>query len=189
MAHASEEAIRHERLAGQPRSRLTVLSLALLAGPRPADEALRDLDAALPEHPRPDDMLLRAVLVAMLGRFDEAWPLAREANDRLRAFRGSFEEAWLAEIATLEGHHEVAAGYLRRSCDAMEARGMTNVLSGAALQLARALCALRRRSAAASSQTRTTSGLRRFGGRPRRSSWPAAAETQRPRRSAAKPLR
>ena len=63
--------------------------LALVVGPRPADKALRTLDAALPENPHPPDQLLRAVLLAMLGRFDEAWPLAREANDRLRAFRAA----------------------------------------------------------------------------------------------------
>jgi tetratricopeptide (TPR) repeat protein len=140
MAHASEEAIRHARLAGQPHSVLFELPLALVVGPRPADEALRALDAALPEHPRPPDMLLRAVLLAMLGRFDEAWPLAREANDRLRALRGNFEEFWLAEIAKLAGDQEAATRYLRRSCESMERRGLRSALSGVAPQLARQLC-------------------------------------------------
>ena len=80
MAHAAEQQIRHARLAGRP---VVSLSPALVVGPRPADEALATLDAALPESPHPPDMLLRAVLLAMLGRFDQAWPLAREANDRL----------------------------------------------------------------------------------------------------------
>jgi class 3 adenylate cyclase len=150
MARASEKAIRHARLAGHPQSNLTTLSLALLGGPRPADEALRALDAAQPEtNPRSEEMLLRAVLLAMLGRFDEAWPLAREANDRLRALRGNVEEGWLAEIAMLAGDHEAAVHYLRRSCESLEAQGMRNVLSSAAPELSRALCALGRYDEAA----------------------------------------
>jgi class 3 adenylate cyclase len=141
MAHASEQAIRHARLAGHPHSVLFALPLALILGPRPADEALRALDAALPENPSPPDMLLRAVLVAMLGRFDEAWPLAREANDRLRALRGNSEELWLADIATLAGDYEAAARYLRRSCESMETRGIRGILSGCAAELGRVLCA------------------------------------------------
>jgi class 3 adenylate cyclase len=150
MARASEEEIRHARLAGHPQSNLTGLSLALLAGPRPADDALHTLDAAQPEsNPSSEEMLLRAVLLAILGRFGEAWPLAREANDRLRALRGSLEEGWLAEIAMLAGDHEAAVHYLRRSCESLEARGMRNVLSSTAPQLGRALCALGRSDEAA----------------------------------------
>jgi class 3 adenylate cyclase/tetratricopeptide (TPR) repeat protein len=141
MAHAAEQAVRHARLAGEPPLRLPVLALALVAGPRPADEALRALDEALPENPRPPEMMLRGVLVAMLGRFDEAWDLARAANERLRALRGSSEELWLAEIAQLEGDYEAAEHYLRRSFEAMQARGMRNTLSGLAPLLARVLCA------------------------------------------------
>jgi hypothetical protein len=141
MARAAEESIRHDRLAGQP-PKLTQLALALVLGPRPADQALSTLDAALPANPSPPDMLLRAVLLAMLGRFDEAWPLTREANDRLRASRGAFEEAWLAEIAVLEGDHEAAAGYLRRSYEYSRAGGMSDSFN--ALELARVLCALGR---------------------------------------------
>jgi ATP/maltotriose-dependent transcriptional regulator MalT len=89
------------------------------------------------------------VLLAILGRFGEAWPLAREANDRLRALRGSLEEGWLAEIAMLAGDHEAAVHYLRRSCESLEARGMRNVLSSTAPQLGRALCALGRSDEAA----------------------------------------
>jgi class 3 adenylate cyclase len=143
-AHASEEAIRHGQLAGRPQS-LTGLTLALLSGPRPADEALRTLDAARSEpSAHSEEMLLRAVLLAMLGRFEEAWPLAHAANDRLRALRGRLEEAWLAEIALLEGDHEAAAGHLRRACDDAEARGMRNVVSGLAPDLARVLWKLGR---------------------------------------------
>ena len=140
MVRASEQAIRHARLAGQTRTNQPGLPLALLMGPRPAGEALRALDAALPE----TLPLLKSVLLAMLGRFDEAWPLAREANERLRTLRGSLEEVWLAEIAMLEGDHEAAVPYLRRSCEWMETHGVRNVLSGVAPQLGRVLCALGR---------------------------------------------
>ena len=72
----------------------------------------------MPESPDPALMLLRAVLLAMLGRFGEAWPLATEANERLRAMRGELEEVWLAEIALMQGDYETAADYLRRANDA-----------------------------------------------------------------------
>jgi len=140
MAHASEQADRHRRLAGQPVSGLA--SLALVGGPRPADEALRAFDRALAEGARPTEMLLRAFLLAMLGRFGEAWPLAHEANDRLRAMRGEIEEVWLAEIATLEGDHEAAARYLRRAYETAKAVGSS--VSEVAPRLGRVLCALGR---------------------------------------------
>jgi class 3 adenylate cyclase/tetratricopeptide (TPR) repeat protein len=149
--HASEEAIRHARLAGQrptsaagSRSFLFYLVLALLAGPRPADEALRRVDAALPEHPYLDDVLMRAVLVAMLGRLDEAWALAREANERLIELRGFGSDHWLAEIAILAGDHEASAAHLRRFCDRLEAQGMRNYLSLYVARLGRELCSLGR---------------------------------------------
>ena len=148
MAGAAEQAIRHAGLAGQPVPR-GALALALLAGPRPADEALRTLDASAPENPGGPEMLLRAVLTAMLGRFDEAWPLAHEANERLSGLRGEAEEAWLAEIAALEGDHEAAERYLRRSIEFFEARGMHMAVSGFAPQLARLLCAQGRHDEAA----------------------------------------
>jgi tetratricopeptide (TPR) repeat protein len=115
--------------------------LALASGSTPADEALRILDAALPENPRPPELLVRAELLAQLGRFDEAWPLARAANERLSALRESGEEFWLGQIAMLEGNHEEAARYFRRGFDFLESRGARNFLSGIGPTLARALCA------------------------------------------------
>jgi tetratricopeptide (TPR) repeat protein len=141
MAHAAEQSIRHARLAGKPASAVPSLALALASGPTPADEALRILDAALPENPRPPELLVRAELLAQLGRFDEAWPLARAANERLSALRESGEEFWLGQIAMLEGNHEEAAHYFRRGFDFLESRGARNFLSGVGPALARALCA------------------------------------------------
>jgi class 3 adenylate cyclase len=145
MAHATEQAIRHAQLAGQPHSAVatsarTHLALALVLGPTPADDALHTLDAASIDSPRPPELLLRGVLLAMLGRFDEAWRLALEGNDRLRALRGAFEEFWLAEIAMLEGDDEAAERYLRRTCEEMQARELHGALSTMAPRLGRVLC-------------------------------------------------
>src|SRR5215218_6339220 len=87
-AQAAEQAVHHFRLAGQHHSGLAGLSAALVLGPRPADEALRTLDSVLPANPRPSGLLRRAQLLAMLGRFDEAWALARPAAERARELGG-----------------------------------------------------------------------------------------------------
>ena len=73
-AHAAEQARHHARLAGQRRSDLFRLDSALVYGPRPADEALRTIDALLPDNPHPSVLLERAWLLTMLARFDEAAP-------------------------------------------------------------------------------------------------------------------
>jgi class 3 adenylate cyclase/tetratricopeptide (TPR) repeat protein len=144
LAHAAEQAIRHAQHAGQPRSNLFYLPLALLLGGRPADEALDRVDAALPEAPHPDYLLVRANLVGMLGRLDEAWAIARAASERLRELRGHGGDHWLAGLAILAGDHETAACYLRQYCELLEAQGRRNNLSLYAPQLGRALCALGR---------------------------------------------
>jgi class 3 adenylate cyclase len=148
MAHASEQALRHARMAGRRDSTLSHLPFALLAGPRPADEALRTLDLTLSAersiNPNPQPLLIRANLVAMLGRFDEAWSIAFEANERLGELSGPWGEGWLAAIATLAGDHEAAASYLRRLCDFLEERGQRAYLAAYAPALGRSLSALRR---------------------------------------------
>jgi tetratricopeptide (TPR) repeat protein len=119
--------------------------MALVYGPMPADEALRTLDAALPQAPHPGQLLHRGWLLAMLGRFEEAWRIGREAGERMRELTGwrSGEQA-LAEIATLAGDHEAAVGYLRRPCDQLEEHGERAVLSTYTSRLGRSLCALGR---------------------------------------------
>jgi hypothetical protein len=142
---AWEQANRHARLARQPGKRPFGLELALVFGPRPADEALRALDAAVPDDPRPWTSLNRAVLLAMLARFEEARPLADEASERLRELTGAHLGDWLlAEIATLAGDHATAAEHLRRWCDRLEQRRLPGYLSTHASVLGRSLCALRR---------------------------------------------
>ena len=147
---ASEQALRHLRLAGRQRPVLAALPRALVFGPRPADEALRTLDSVLPETPQPGTLLGRARLLAMLGRFDEAWALARPAAERARELGGLLPEALdlgdgdLGEIAALAGDHATAAAHLRRACDTYERAGDRAHLSTLAPQLGRSLCALGR---------------------------------------------
>ena len=90
---------------------------ALCEGPRPADEALRTLDGWCRRRPPPPLRLPRAKLLAMLGRFDEAWPVAEEAERASAPARGFARGDVLAEIAALDGDHVAAAGYLRQYCE------------------------------------------------------------------------
>ena len=144
-AEAGEEVLRHARLAGQPSAPQAAHELALASGSRPADEALRMLDALLPENPRPRALLVRAWLLAMLGRFEEGSPILREANDRLRELMGANWFEWIpAQIAVFAGDHEAAAGHVRRLCDLLEEHDQRMYLSSVAPMLGRELCALGR---------------------------------------------
>ena len=143
-ALAAERAIGHARLAGQSPTRLWAIAVALDRGPRPADEALATLDAVLPEIRSPDALLWRSSLLAMLGRFDEAWSVAHDASERLRELTGSGSERLLAEVATLAGDQESAIRYLRRDCDDLKDRGNLSILSTYAPRLGHSLCALGR---------------------------------------------
>jgi tetratricopeptide (TPR) repeat protein len=88
--------------------------------------------------------LLRALLLAMLGRFDDAWAVAVPAGERLHELAFATGGAWLGEIAFLAGDYEAAASNLRNACDALEAIGNTGELSTYAPVLGRVLCALGR---------------------------------------------
>jgi class 3 adenylate cyclase len=144
-AHAAEQALGHARLAGQRNSSLFRLGDALASGPRPADEALRTLDALLPENPHPRPLLVRAWLLSMLARFEEAAQLACEAGERWRELTGDdWVDVYLGRIAATGGRHEDAAAHLRRFCDLLEARGQRSLLSTYAPLLGRSLCALGR---------------------------------------------
>jgi class 3 adenylate cyclase len=144
-AHAAEQALTHARLAGERPAHLFGFDGALAMGPLPADEALGTLERLLPENPHPRPLLWQAALLAMLGRFEEAWPIAQEQNDRLHELSDVLGEAWpLATIATLAGEHEQAADHLRRYCDLLEERGEHALLSTYAPMLGRSLCALGR---------------------------------------------
>jgi class 3 adenylate cyclase len=141
-AREAEQAVRYARLAGQSDENLFGLGSALAEGPRPADEALSTLDTYLPESAR---LGRRAELLAQLGRFSEAWSLAREENERLVDLNGSHNgDHALAAIAVLEGNHEAAAFHLRRLCDFLEEHHQRAVLSTHVAELGHELCRLGR---------------------------------------------
>ena len=144
-AYAAEQALRHARLAGQRRSDLFRLERALAFGPRPADEALRTLDALLPDTPHPSLLLTRAWLLTMLARFEEASSIVSETGERVRELTGDDTvDSVLGIIATTAGDHEKAVAHQRRNCDLLEARGQRHYLSVHAPMLGRSLCMLGR---------------------------------------------
>jgi class 3 adenylate cyclase/tetratricopeptide (TPR) repeat protein len=143
-AEAGEQALRHAQLAGQSPTGL-FHELALASGTRPADEALRTLDELHPENPPAGASLVRAWLLAMLGRFEEAWSLTDKTRERLWELTGAHWSDWIpAAIANLEGDHEVALRYLHPFCELLEEREQRFYLSSIAPELGRELCALGR---------------------------------------------
>jgi tetratricopeptide (TPR) repeat protein len=144
-ARASLQALEHAGLAGQRRTGLFWIELALTSGPTPAGEALVQLDRLLPERPAPFSLSNRALLLAMLDRFDEAVPLARESNERQREVDGRrINEVRLAEIARMTGDHEAAAGHLQTLCAWLEDREQLWLLGTFVCLLGRELCTLGR---------------------------------------------
>jgi hypothetical protein len=149
-AQAAEQAIVQAREIGQPGLTVSLeifdLPIALVYGPRPADEALQTLDSLLSDHPHPEAILGRARLPAMLGRFDEAWATAREASQRLRELTGDdgLANFALMDIAMLAGDYEAAARYGRLLCDWLDAQGNRGHLATFAPKVGRALCRLGR---------------------------------------------
>jgi hypothetical protein len=144
-ARASAQALEQARLAGQQRIGLFWIELALALGPTPAGEALAQLDRLLPERPAPYSLFTRALLLAMLDRFDEAVPLARESNERQREQDGRLiGENRLAEIARMAGDHETAALHLQTLCEWLEEREQLGNLGTYVCLLGRELCALGR---------------------------------------------
>jgi hypothetical protein len=142
---ALERAFHHARLAGWQTGHPFGLVRAHILGPEPADELLRRLDRLMPELSHPLRQLVRAPLLAMLDRSDEAWPAALEASERLLELTGDDGgELELGQTAAVAGDHETASRYLRVYCDRLEARHRLNNLSTYAPMLGRSLCALGR---------------------------------------------
>ena len=144
-AHAAERALHHARLAGARPTGLFGLAAALDQGPTPADEALQKLEAVVPENPSPGVEASRALLLAMLGRFDEAWPIARSAAARQRELTGeAMGASTLGDISFLARDFEGAVEHMRVFCEFLERRHARSILSSWAPKLGRALCALGR---------------------------------------------
>ena len=143
---AYERALRYFRLAGDSPSSVTLeLEWSLILSPRPADEALRMLDELAPGRPPGDGDLARAVQLAMLGRFDEAWPLAEARSDHLREVTGgaSGGEEHLAAIASIQGDRQRACRHYTELIDALPP-GSDGLAATWRLPFARDLCYLGR---------------------------------------------
>jgi tetratricopeptide (TPR) repeat protein len=142
--HAAEEAVRHSRLAGQ-RTYPMFLPVALHVGPRPAEDALRRLNELGADYPHPAIYIRQAVLLAMLGRIDEARALA---DPNAGQYRGSVVEgrivSQLAEIEELAENYAGADDLLRVLCESAAERDQTGLLSTYAPVRGRVLCELGR---------------------------------------------
>jgi tetratricopeptide (TPR) repeat protein len=143
-ATAAQKAIHHARLAGQQRTDLLNIEGALIFGPRPADEGVRILDGLVADAHHPQLVMARAVLLAMLGQFDESWPAARVARERLLELGDNGGDLAFATIASYAGDHRLSAEWLRRFCDSLEQHGQRGILSTFAPALGRELCELGR---------------------------------------------
>lgn len=109
----------------------------------PADEALAAFEQENRLSPWP--CLCRAWLLAMLDRFDEAWPLADEAYARFREQSRNWIGDWaMAEIAALADDHETASRHLTAVCEWLEETEQPGFLSSYAPRLGLELCALGR---------------------------------------------
>ena len=142
---AAERALHYSRLAGDSPSGTAGLDFALILGPRPADEALRVLDGIAAGMPPGSTDLGRAVLLAMLGRIDEAWQLAEPRSDHLREVRGdSFAgDEYLSVIAQIEDDLERACRHTARLVGGAPP-GSDGVMASWRSMLARDLCHLGR---------------------------------------------
>ncbi|MBM2822544.1 MAG: hypothetical protein HW413_1290 [Thermoleophilia bacterium] len=113
VVEAMLQALSYQRLAGYSPS-VPFLEWSLIIGPRPVDDAMRMMDELADWRPPGSQDGPRALLLAMLGRFDEAWPLAEARWSHLREVTGdTSRDAYgdLALIAMIEGDRERACRY------------------------------------------------------------------------------
>ena len=140
--HASEEALRHAALAGQRRTHLFLLPMALTLGPRPVDEALARL--ANLTSVNIDDRSDGAILLAMRGDLDEARALLDVEVAHLDELGLAVGHAYVADYERLVGNDEKAAEELAVYCAYLVEHGHTSLLSTYAPLRGRHLCALGR---------------------------------------------
>ncbi len=140
-AIAAEQALRYHRLAGDSPADAD-LEWGLIQGPCPADEALRRVEELAALRPPGATDQARAVLLAMLGRSDEAWQLAEAASNHLREVAGdSLQDVHFAlwHIAMILGDRERAC---RHNAKMIEGLGSASVEATFRSLLARDLCYL-----------------------------------------------
>ena len=139
---AAELARGYETLAGRPHDRSDGLcAIGLLYGPRTVDEALQRW-ATLRPMIRTD--LMRATLVAMSGRIEEARALAGAAEAHARELGGDIgaipTDPDIAEIESLAGDHQAAAERLTVWCGLVAEHGWSSGVGYYLGFLARELC-------------------------------------------------
>jgi class 3 adenylate cyclase/tetratricopeptide (TPR) repeat protein len=166
-AAAAEQALYHSRLAGRPGlDRPTDLGVALCCGSRPADDALETVDRRLAELGRRPDMLLsRAWLLAMLDRHEEAVRDGEEAHARLSEQSSTRWPDWhLAEVSSLAGDYADACRRLQIVCDWLDATQQLPFLETYLGWLGRSLCMMGRFDEAEVVATRSRSLEEAIGG-------------------------
>ena len=145
VANAARESLRHARLAGWHGWRTYTLQMALILGPEPADDAIRELQATLPSESHPETDLTYAMLLAMLGRHDESRRLTDDALRRYSDLLGEeIHDPYSAEVAILAGDLERAADHYASFCARLERRGQVGNSSVYEPRLGRILCSLGR---------------------------------------------
>ena len=150
---AYTRAMRHARQAGElwlEASTRGWAAAAMTMGPTPRAEALRWLEDAEAQTAtyQPHLVLVRADILAELGRFDEARPLLTEtlAQMKERGMRLLLAETtgFVWDIEMLADDHAAAERAARQGCEQLERLGEHSFLSTQACQLAEALYALGR---------------------------------------------
>jgi len=139
---ASEHALRYHRLAGDSPPLLR-LDWSLILGMRSADEGLRVLDEFAADRPPGAGDLGRAVLLAILGRIDEAWALAEARSKHLLEVTGYGGEQYLAVIAMVAGDRERTCRHHKELIDSFPP-GYEGVAATYRLLISRDLCYLGR---------------------------------------------
>jgi class 3 adenylate cyclase/tetratricopeptide (TPR) repeat protein len=141
---AAARAVGYQRLAGDS-TMMEILDWALILGTRSAEEGLRMLDELAGSGPPGAGDLSRAVHLAMVGRFDEAWALAQARAHHLHEVTGSAGEgaSYLALVANVEGDRERACRH-HRALLATIPSGNESIAASYELPLARDLCYLGR---------------------------------------------
>lgn len=144
--HACQQAFRYRRLAGDAPTTVGI-EWPLILGPRPVEEALQMLDELDAVRPPEGAALARAALLAMLGRFDEAWPLAEARSRHLQEISGNtLQEGhiylWL--IAVIEGDRERTFRHNADMIDVLVAGAAVSVAAALQSFQARELCYLGR---------------------------------------------
>ena len=150
---AFTRAMQHARQADELWFETSIRGMAAMAigtGPTPRIEALRWLDDAEAQSTayQPQLALVRADILAELGRFDEARPLQTETlaqmNERGMRLQVAIYMQWAWDIEMLAGDHAAAERAARQGCEQLERLGEHAYLSTEACSLAEALYALGR---------------------------------------------